>query len=342
MNYRLLPWVLWRLAGSLLLLSSDAFSQSQYNDQKSSTQINSQTLTPLKLGLPIDCTLGKDCHILAYFDEDTGPEFKDFGGGRQTYNGHDGTDFAIASAAVMAQGVAVKAAAAGTVMWVRDGVADKRVENEQQARDISALGCGNSVIIRHPNAWRTYYCHLRNGSLNVKPGMQVVQGTVLGMVGNSGLASYPHVHFGVLHQGQKIDPFSPKSLWQEPVSYVATGVISAGFSQQKEDIHAVWQGVASPLSLKINTPAIFFWVHPFGVIAGDIEKLRLIDPDGQPFMQSEVTVKSSNRINRVSVIGQPNISKNLLKEGTWQGTYQLYRNEKLLIDIQRMIEIENL
>ncbi len=289
--------------------------------------------------MPIDCTLGKDCHILAYFDKDAGPEFKDFGGGRQTYNGHDGTDFAIASAAAMAQGVAVKAAAAGTVMWVRDGVADKRVENEQQAKDISALGCGNAVIIRHPNAWRTYYCHLRNGSLAVKPGMQVVQGAVLGMVGNSGLASYPHVHFGVLHQGRKIDPFGPDSLWQEPVAYVETGLISAGFSQQKENIHAVWQGVASPLFLTTKAPALFFWVHPFGVLAGDIEKFYLIDPDGQSFMQSNVAIKSSNRINRVSFIGQTNAPENFLKEGTWRGTYQLYRNEKLLIDIQRLIDI---
>ena len=54
----------------------------------------------LALGLPIDCELGQNCHVLAYVDQLPGPAFQDAGGGRQTYDAHDGTDFAMLTAAV--------------------------------------------------------------------------------------------------------------------------------------------------------------------------------------------------------------------------------------------------
>ena len=250
----------------------------------------------------------------------------------------------------MRKGVAVIAAAAGIVVRVRDGVADKRVANKNQADAISPIGCGNAVVIDHPNEWRTYYCHLRNGSLAVKKGMYVEKGAILGRVGTSGLASFAHVHFGVLHQGQKIDPFlgvpllqggqtEKQMLWEDPIRYVPTGLISAGFSLKKVDVNAIWQGDSSPLSFTDQAPSLVFWVHPFGVIAGDVEQLRLISPDGKTAVEINVVIKNSNRINKVSLIEQRNTPDHRLNAGTWQGEYQLRRNDKLLIDIQRLIEV---
>ena len=56
-----------------------------------------------------------------YSDRDPSPKAVDFGCGRQTYDGHKGTDFAIPDEKIMAKGVAVKAVAAGKVLRVRDG-----------------------------------------------------------------------------------------------------------------------------------------------------------------------------------------------------------------------------
>lgn len=304
----------------------------------------------LKLGLPIDCTPGKDCHVLAYFDHLPGAAFEDFGGGRQTYDGHDGTDFGIASDLVMKQGVAVKAAAGGIVAQARDGMADQRVENPAQAEAVNHLGCGNAVVIDHPDHWRTYYCHLRQGSLRVTPGIRVEKGTVLAMVGSSGLASFPHVHFGVLHHGKPVDPFtgtqaahhpsaSQPSLWEGSINYVATGLISASFSDQKADINAIWQGMLSPSYLPDTAAAIVFWAHPFGVLAGDSELLRLIAPDGTTIAERRVVLMSHNRINRVNWVGKRGAPRQKFQTGIWRGQYQLRRNEKLLIDIQREIDV---
>lgn len=57
-----------------------------------------------RFGLPIDCSLGEDCFVMLYPDRDPGPEAVDFGCGRQTYDTHKGTDFAIRSEQQMAAG----------------------------------------------------------------------------------------------------------------------------------------------------------------------------------------------------------------------------------------------
>jgi hypothetical protein len=62
------------------------------------------------LGLPIDCQLGKDCYIMHYVDRDPSSAVLDFGCGRQTYDGHDGTDFGIADLEKTTAGLLVIAA----------------------------------------------------------------------------------------------------------------------------------------------------------------------------------------------------------------------------------------
>lgn len=303
-----------------------------------------------KLGLPIDCIPSQDCHILAYVDRLPGPGFEDVGGGRQTYDGHDGTDFAIANEVMVKKGVVVKAAAAGTVVHVRDGIVDRRVENSVEAQAVNHIGCGNAVVIEHPNGWRTTYCHLRKGSLTVRAGMQVKKGAMLGLVGVSGLTSYPHVHFGVRHHGRTIDPFTGSSpryaasiasqpLWETSMVYAETGLINSGFSNQKPRINTVWQGAESTHSLTPGSAAIFFWVHPFGVRAGDVEQFRLIDPDGVTAVLQSRAIANANRINWLSSVALPNAPGHAVHPGIWHGYYQLRRGDKLLIDIAREIEV---
>ncbi|MGH2415006.1 MAG: M23 family metallopeptidase [Microcystaceae cyanobacterium] len=145
---------------------------------------------------------------------------------------------------------------AGTVLRVRDGVADKLVPDQTDREAITGTECGNGAIVDHGNGWETQYCHLHQGSLAVKPGTEVEKGTVLGMVGASGLASFPHVHLTLRYQGQIVDPFvgvNPKPgcqvtrhpLWERTLDYVPTGLIRAGFAPQPPEqaaalARAVW------------------------------------------------------------------------------------------------------
>ncbi len=158
-----------------------------------------QATPNLTLKQPIDCRLGQDCFVLLYADRDLGPDAIDFGCGRMTYEGHKGTDFAILDEKVIAQGVVVKAAAAGTVLRIRNDAPDQRLKNPNQRETVKGIECGNGFVIDHGQGWETQYCHLHQGSMAVQPGDKVATSKKLGLVGNSGEASFPHVHLSVRH-----------------------------------------------------------------------------------------------------------------------------------------------
>jgi murein DD-endopeptidase len=54
---------------------------------------------------------------------------------------------------------------------------------------------GNHVILDIGGGRYAFYAHLRPGSLRVKTGDRVKRGQVLGLVGNSGNSTEPHLHF---------------------------------------------------------------------------------------------------------------------------------------------------
>lgn len=63
---------------------------------------------------------------------------------------------------------------------------------------------GNLVIIRHNNGLETYYAHLSERSVEV--GDWVVAGQQIGLGGNTGRSTGPHLHFEVRYKGQSFDP----------------------------------------------------------------------------------------------------------------------------------------
>lgn len=65
---------------------------------------------------------------------------------------------------------------------------------------------GNYVTINHGNNISSTYCHLKYGSVSVKKGQYVAVGTKLGIVGATGHATGPHLHFGTKKNGKWVDP----------------------------------------------------------------------------------------------------------------------------------------
>lgn len=65
-------------------------------------------------------------------------------------------------------------------------------------------GYGNYVMIRHYNGLETLYGHLSES--NVKVGQLVKAGEIIGLGGNTGRSSGPHLHFEVRYEGNAIDP----------------------------------------------------------------------------------------------------------------------------------------
>jgi murein DD-endopeptidase MepM/ murein hydrolase activator NlpD len=69
-------------------------------------------------------------------------------------------------------------------------------------------GAGNMVIILHGNGLKTLYMHLSKFEDGQKVGQRVEQKQVIGYVGMTGLATGPHLHFGVQKNGRYVDPQS--------------------------------------------------------------------------------------------------------------------------------------
>ena len=108
--------------------------------------------------------------------------------------------------------VPVVAVADGKVLRIRDGVVDRLVTTAADRRSVAGKGCGNGIVIQHADGLETQYCHLRLGSVAVKPGETVKRGDVIGAIGASGMAQFPHVHLTVRLNGKIVDPFTGKPL----------------------------------------------------------------------------------------------------------------------------------
>ena len=253
-----------------------------------------ETPPPL-LTLPLACSPARDCFIQQGFDHDPGPGARDYRCGSRTYDGHDGIDIRLPTLAAQARGVAVLAAAAGTVRAVRDGEADHLVTSDADRAAIAGKECGNGVVLTHPGGWETQYCHMAAGSIAVRPGEAVSAGTVLGRVGLSGDTQFPHVHFAVRQGGRKVDPFRPfapadscapadgPTLWTPAVAaalaWHESEIINAGFADGAVSAEALEaEALRRPDGL---SPGLVGYARVIGLSAGASFRVTVTGPRGE-------------------------------------------------------------
>lgn len=77
------------------------------------------------------------------------------------------------------------------------------LDGEVESAGIGEMS-GNYVKLRHAGGLETLYCHCSR--LNVEAGVKVRKGDVIAFVGQTGLATGPHLHFEVHIDGVKHDP----------------------------------------------------------------------------------------------------------------------------------------
>nr|HRK43165.1 M23 family metallopeptidase [Gemmobacter sp.] len=170
---------------------------------------------------------------------------------------------------------------------VRDGRPDISI-SDPAAPPLDGMDCGNGVAIQHDGGYETQYCHLKQGSLAVKPGDRVETGTHLGEIGLSGNTEFPHLHLTLRRNGVAVDPAAPdgqgcgqpgSDLWQVDLPPPGGGIISAGFAPQVPEFSQIKEGmVPQPTP---QSDGMVLWVHLYGTRAGDVLSLDLQGPDGQ-------------------------------------------------------------
>ncbi len=63
---------------------------------------------------------------------------------------------------------------------------------------------GNYIILKHDSGYQSLYAHLSR--INVKEGGYISRGTAIGLSGNTGQSTGPHLHFSLFKNGQALDP----------------------------------------------------------------------------------------------------------------------------------------
>ena len=66
-------------------------------------------------------------------------------------------------------------------------------------------GGGNCVKIKHNSTYETIYAHMKNFAGNVREGLRVKQGQIIGYVGSTGKSTGPHLHYEVIENGKRIN-----------------------------------------------------------------------------------------------------------------------------------------
>jgi hypothetical protein len=97
-----------------------------------------------------------------------------------------------------AYGTEALAVADGIVVATKDGIPENIPGPTSRAVPITleTVG-GNHVILDIGGGRFAFYAHLQPGSLRVRTGERVRKGTVVGLVGNSGNSTEPHLHFHI-------------------------------------------------------------------------------------------------------------------------------------------------
>ncbi len=112
-----------------------------------------------------------------------------------TMRAHKGVDFAAPI------GTPIKATADGVIAFAGK-------EN----------GYGNVIKMEHQGRYSTVYGHLSRFASGLRNGQRVKQGSVIGYVGMTGLATGPHLHYEFKIDGQQRNPMSVALPSAQPVS----------------------------------------------------------------------------------------------------------------------------
>jgi hypothetical protein len=132
----------------------------------------------------------------------------------------------------------VVAAAGGRVVEVQDGIADNPPPVTPPVPPIEDT-VGNHVTLEVAPGRYLLYAHLEAGSLDVREGDRVETGQVLGLIGNSGNSTTPHLHFQVMTTAEFFPTDSPPftfrhfrvvgqvepRLWDDNLGLQPTGVL---------------------------------------------------------------------------------------------------------------------
>lgn len=141
---------------------------------------------------------------------------------------HEGTDFAAPT------GTRVFAASDGEVQFLG-----------------SQNGFGKVIKLKHGSDTQTVYAHLVAFAPQLKTGVTVKQGDVIGFVGSTGWATGPHLHYEYRIANKPVDPFSTNL----PVNTRVAPEQAKAFEAQLNSLRSYFALLKKPVATALNASA---------------------------------------------------------------------------------------
>ena len=111
-------------------------------------------------------------------------------------------------------------------------------------------GYGRRVEIQHANGYVTAYNHMSGFGRGIVEGAHVVQGQTVGYLGDTGLATGPHLHYEVIINGNFVDPMAIKL----PRTREFDGRMLAAFKRERERIDQLMSEAPSAVAMSAERP----------------------------------------------------------------------------------------
>ncbi|MEM9661507.1 MAG: M23 family metallopeptidase [Planctomycetota bacterium] len=239
---------------------------------------------PLFEFYPIGGDIYGDLFINNYTDlNGTAPGVLDWDCSNHTYHTHRGHDVGLKSFEEQFIGVPIFAALPGTVIDRDDGHFDQNTVWAQQP--------ANFVVIDHGDiepGLRTFYWHMRNGSVLPQIGDRVEAGQQIGLVASSGNSDGPHLHFEVWRNGSWVEtmsgPCSPfesmwANQWQKPTEHY-----TRDFGFFRELFDPAWQRpepFPRDRAVTLDTDRVTYWTMGNFLPQDTTYRFRFYMPGGQ-------------------------------------------------------------
>ena len=115
----------------------------------------------------------------------------------------------------------------GKIILVVDGVKDNKPGNMDEN-----FPSGNTVIIKTVNNEYLFFAHFKQHSIKVKQGEKIKQGALLGLCGNSGYSTEPHLHFHIQNGEKSTESTGIKSYFN---NILVNGKLKTDYSPVKNE-----------------------------------------------------------------------------------------------------------
>lgn len=154
-----------------------------------------------------------------------------------------------------AYGHEIHSVADGVVTETKDGIPQNIPGETSRAVPITleTVG-GNHVIVKIGDGIYAFYAHMQSGSLRVKVGDKVSRGQVLGLVGNTGNSTEPHLHFDIC------DASSMLGCEGLPYALTSFEVVGKGDGWKPSDSHE--PGVKHEMEIPMEDEVVNFLSAP--------------------------------------------------------------------------------